>query len=254
MNYIILNGKKSTMVKGLMIQSLPPISKPLIRTRIEEIDGRDGDIVTKLGYSAYDREMSIGLFGDYNIAEVMEYFDSEGTVIFSNELDRVYNYQILSQIDYERLGAFKQAKIKFHVQPFKHSSVDDTFVYEKTTSGADYIATIYNKGNIFSKPLVIIESTSASNIKAHDLALGQSLNGNQIVGNSIHLESTLSYNKIAIDLDNMVAYYLDGNYTIANRDVSGDYNKMKCYPGINYIGVTTGQPYKMSIKNIARWI
>ena len=127
MNYIILNGKKSTMVKGLMIQSLPPISKPLIRTRIEEIDGRDGDIVTKLGYSAYDREMSIGLFGDYNIAEVMEYFDSEGTVIFSNELDRVYNYQILSQIDYERLGAFKQAKIKFHVQPFKHSSVDDTF-------------------------------------------------------------------------------------------------------------------------------
>ena len=49
-NYIILNGKKSTDINGLLIQSLPPISKPKIRTQIEEIDGRDGDIVTKLGY------------------------------------------------------------------------------------------------------------------------------------------------------------------------------------------------------------
>ena len=44
MNYVILNGVKSTTIKGLLIQSLPPISKPLMRTSIEEIDGRDGDI------------------------------------------------------------------------------------------------------------------------------------------------------------------------------------------------------------------
>ena len=72
MNYCILNGKKSTLIKGLLIQSLPPISKPLMRTQIDEIDGRDGDIVTKLGYSAYNKEMSIGLFGDYDIDEVIE--------------------------------------------------------------------------------------------------------------------------------------------------------------------------------------
>ena len=104
MNYVILNGVKSTTIKGLLIQSLPPISKPLMRTSVEEIDGRDGDIVTKLGYSAYNKQMSIGLFGDYNVDEVIQFFSSEGTVIFSNEPDKYYNYQIIEQIDFKMLN------------------------------------------------------------------------------------------------------------------------------------------------------
>ena len=77
MNYVILNGKKSTAVQGLLIQELPPISKPQVRSSIETIDGRDGDIVTKLGYSAYDKQLVIGLYGQYDIDDVIEYFNSE---------------------------------------------------------------------------------------------------------------------------------------------------------------------------------
>lgn len=123
MNYLVLNGIKSTSVKGLLIQSLPPISKPQIRTSIETIDGRDGDIVTKLGYSAYDKEVSIGLHGDFDIDDAIRYFDSEGTVVFSNEPDKYYRYQILDQIDFERLIRFRTATVKFHVQPFKYDDV-----------------------------------------------------------------------------------------------------------------------------------
>lgn len=253
MNYIILNGKKSTMVKGLMIQSLPPISKPLIRTRIEEIDGRDGDIVTKLGYAAYDREMSIGLFGDYNIAEVMQYFDSEGTVIFSNELDRVYNYQILGQIDYERLGAFKQAKVKFHVQPFKYASVDDTFVYDKTSSSMSNIVTIYNDGNVFSKPHFLLEAANFTILPAHDLVIGQSISDDHVVGNKLRITSEAIGSKIEIDLESMTAIY-PITHGSANRVISGDYSKMKCQSGKNYIELTVSDPYKMTITNISRWI
>jgi len=129
MDYVILNGVKSTTIKGLLIESLPPISKPLMRTSVEEIDGRDGDIVTKLGYSAYDKPMSIGLFGDYNVDEVIQFFDSEGTVIFSNEPDKFYNYEIIGQIDFEKLIRFKTATVTFHVQPFKYSAVDDVFTF-----------------------------------------------------------------------------------------------------------------------------
>lgn len=131
MNYIVLNGMKSTLIKGLLISELPPITKPLIRTKTEEIDGRDGDIVTKLGYAAYDKKMSIGLYGDFNIDDIIQYFDSEGTVVFSNEPDKVYRYQINNQIDFERLLRFKTATVVFHVQPFKFSSVDDKITLSK---------------------------------------------------------------------------------------------------------------------------
>lgn len=126
-NYIELNGEKSTSVNGLIIQSLPPISKPKMRTSIEEIDGRDGDIVTRLGYAAYDKEVSIGLHGDFDIDDAISFFDSEGEVVFSNERDKYYRYQILDQIDFERLVRFRTATVKMHVQPFKYDAVDRTF-------------------------------------------------------------------------------------------------------------------------------
>lgn len=126
-NYVELNGEKSTSVKGLIIQSLPPISKPKMRTSIETIDGRDGDVVTKLGYSAYDKQLSIGLHGDFDIDDAISFFDSEGEVVFGNEPDKYYRYQILDQIDFERLVRFRTAEVKMHVQPFKHDAVDRTF-------------------------------------------------------------------------------------------------------------------------------
>ena len=130
MNYIEINGIKSTLVEGLLIQSLPPITKPKMRTSVEEIDGRDGDIITELGYSAYDKEVSIGLYGDYKIDDVISYFSKSGEVVFSNEPDKYYNFSILDQIDFERLIRFKTAKVKFHVQPFKYSDVDRVFDFD----------------------------------------------------------------------------------------------------------------------------
>ena len=130
MNYCILNGKKSTLIKGLLIQSLPPISKPLMRTSKETIDGRDGDIIRKMGYSAYDKQMKIGLFGDFDIDEVISFFDSEGIVIFSNEPDKFYKYTIINQIDFERLLRFRTATVTFHCQPFKYSSVDNSYLFD----------------------------------------------------------------------------------------------------------------------------
>ena len=136
MDYIILNGIKSTFVKGLLIQELAPITKPLIRSQIEEINGRDGDIVTKLGYAAYDKEVLIGLHSGFDIDEVIKYFNGEGEVTFSNEPDKVYKYQILAQIDFEKLIRFRQATVTFHVQPFKHSAVEKLLL-ENTDNAID---------------------------------------------------------------------------------------------------------------------
>ena len=126
MNYIIINGKKSSEISGLVILTLPFISKPLMRTETEEIDGRDGDYTYKLGYSATDKEMTIGLKGDYDIDEVISYFNTSGTIIFSNEPDKYYNFEMFEQIDFEKLMRFKTATVTLHVQPFKYSAVDES--------------------------------------------------------------------------------------------------------------------------------
>lgn len=143
-NYIILNGKISTTIQGLLIQNLPPISKPRIRTEIEEIDGRDGDIITPLGYAAYDKTFSVGLYSDFDINEVIAYFNTSGTVIFSNEPDKYYNYQIIDQIDFERLIRFRTAEVRMHVQPFKYSAEDNSKSFSFDTSNKFNFENWYN--------------------------------------------------------------------------------------------------------------
>ena len=233
MNYVILNGAKSTDIKGLLIQSLPPISKPLMRTSIEEIDGSDGDIVTKLGYAAYDKDMLIGLYGDYNVDDVIQFFNSEGTVTFSNEPDKFYNYQIIDQIDFERLIRFKQATVKFHVQPFKYSAVD--YLYTFNVGDVNEFS-IYNRGNTVSRPKITIYGSGTVNL---------SINGTELF--VINL-GTAEY--ITLDSAKMNAY--KGNI-LMNRSVVGNYDDLVLGIGQNTIS-WTGDVTQVDVENFARWI
>lgn len=229
MNYIVLNGARSTSVKGMLIQSLPPITKPEVRTSIEEIDGRDGDIVTRLGYSAYNKELSIGLYGDYDIDGVIKYFDSSGEVIFSNEPDKYYRYEIVEQIDFERLIRFRTAKVKMHVQPFKYSAVEGAVT--KTTSGG----IITNHGNVISHPTMTIYGSGQVEI---------GLNGTNILTVTMPDSGT-----ITIDSDAIEAYNDSG---LQNRKVTGDMD-FKFSVGANAI-TWNGNVEKIEISKYSRWL
>lgn len=161
-NYVIINGVNSLDIQGLAINNLPPITKPMIRTQREEIDGRDGDIVTELGYSSYDKQMEIGLYGNFDIDAIIKYFTGEGTIVFSNEEDKYYNFKILDQIDYEKLLKFKTATITLHCQPFKYPLEEEPVEAEITTitGTGEYITLedteeapmkIVYKGNTYQK-------------------------------------------------------------------------------------------------------
>lgn len=130
--YVIINGNSSLNIQGLAIESLPNISKPLIRTSREEIDGRDGDIITKLGYSAYDKTLNIGLWGNYDINEVIAFFNQEGVITFSNEPDKYYKFTIVNRIDFvNELEKFKKASITIHCQPFKYQEQPEIVAEEE---------------------------------------------------------------------------------------------------------------------------
>lgn len=235
--YLVINGKISKGITGLMVQSLAPISKPKKRTTVEEIDGRDGDIVTDLGYSAYDKEVTIGLYGDYNVDDVISFFDTSGQVTFSNEPDKYYNFAIYEQIDFERLIRFKTATVKFHVQPFKYSEDETTkrYSYAEGTTSANI--KIRNNGNIYSKPKVTIVGSGEIYIYLGDT---------QVL--LLNLESNQT---IIIDVSTMNAYDESGNYL--NRSVTGDYDNFVLQTGINTINFT-GEVTEVKIDNYSRWI
>lgn len=234
--YIVLNGKDSRYIQGLLITELPPISKPKQRTKTETIDGRDGDIITRLGYSAYDKTLKIGLTYDYSIDDLIDFFNSEGKVVFGNEPDKYYRYAIYEQVDFERLLRYKTAEVEFHVQPFKYSEIETSV--EKTFTENNKSFDIRNNGNIYSRPTLKIVGSGEIDLLINDIKI---------------LTLRLATNQtIVIDAETMNATSEDGE-TLLNRLVTGDYDKIKLNTGLNKISFT-GSVSSTEISLYSRWI
>lgn len=233
-DYIIINRKKSTLVNGLIITSLPPITKPKMRYIAEEIDGVDGDVINKLGYGAYDKTFEIGLSYNYKVDDVIEYFNTQGQITFSNEPDKYYNFTTLNQIDFEKLLRFKKAKITIHVQPFKYSNIESTKIFTFTEESQNLI--VRNNGNIYSKPIITLFGSGTINL---------SINGIEVF--IINLNGSM-----VLDTQSQNAY--DPNTKVfLNRYVAGDFKNLYLQVGANTIS-WTGNITKVEIDYCSRWI
>lgn len=234
--YLIINGKSSESVRGLIVTELAPIKKAQIRTLIETVDGRDGDLVTPLGYAAYDKPVKVGLSVNYDIDEIIDFFNSSGIVVFSNEPDKYYRFAIYNEIDFERLIRFKTAEITFHVEPFKYSLLEKELTFE-ITDDPESIA-VYNAGNIYSKPDI--------SITAEGIVLVE-LNGADI----LEIDFGETEKMIRIDSSAFNAYYEDN--TLANRIVTGNYDNIKLPKGWSSF-TFTGAVSEVKLKNYTRYL
>ena len=223
--YIIINGKSSMEVSGLLITELPPITKPQMRVTAEEIDGRDGDVVTELGFSAYDKKISIGLHGDFDLDEIIDFFNQSGKVTFSNEPDKFYNFAQYDAIDFEKLIRFKTADVSFHVQPFKYSVSEGEKTFDFSSSVTTGELSIRNNGNYMSR---------------------LSINGIEV------MVLDMSQNPVIIlDSSEMNAYNPDN--LLMNRHVTGNYDRLVLKAGkntISYVGTVT----EIAVNNYSRWL
>lgn len=234
--YVVINGKDSRSIQGLLICTLPPITKPPKRTVIETIDGRDGDIVSVLGYGAYDKSFEIGLYSGFNIDDVIAFFDTEGKIVFGNEPDKYYNFASYEAIDFERLLRFKRADVELHIQPFKFAEDEGEETY--TFDGETAIIKARNSGNIFSRPKITI--TAAGDVELI-------INNKEILS----IEFPATPKTIIIDTVEMEALDISGNYM--NRLVTGNYDNIMLGVGLNEIKVN-GAIHEVKIAKSSRWI
>ena len=237
MNWVSINGLSSQNVKGLMINQLPSITKPAKRVNRLEIDGMDGDVVEDFGYEAYDKEFEVSMLPNGNINDIIEFFDSEGHIMFSNEFGKYYRFKIIDRIDFERLIRYRKATVVVHVQPFKYS---DEVPQEQTFTLLDSSAELYNDGNIYSKPVIAIEGSGT---------VALSLNGNAVF--TIDMTSDT---KITIDTEKCEAYSTTTPSTLLNRKVTGNYDKFRLKQGKNTIAWTSGTITKITTERTSRWI
>ena len=212
-NYIIFNGKSSEDIKGLIIQELPSISRPKVRTESIVIDGKDGDVVTELGYQSYNKSMSIGLNMQADLDEVMNYFSGKGKVIFSNEPDKEYTVIIDDKIDYNRLVKFRTANVKFHVQPFKYLVDEAPFIFDIDDEESVKVA---NQGYIDSKPVITIWGTGTVTLTVNNVDV-----------------CTLDFNNDAYLTVDSLEEECYKDLTLKNRQMTGQFPKLR--PGINTI-------------------
>ena len=233
--YVIINGKPSYTVKGLLIQSLPAISKPKIRTKTEEIEGRDGDIVTTLGFKAYDKTINIGLYGDYNVDEIISYFAQGGTIRFSNEIDKYYYFEAYDQVNYERLLSFKTAKVKIHVQPFKYDALE-TEQETLNSNEKGFKILLNNTGNYLSRPTYTITGTGIVRLILNDKEV---------------FTATLANETFILDSTTINATDLNGNYV--NRRVAGNLEDLALPAGVNELSIR-GNVTKIIVKDVSRWL
>lgn len=231
--WALINDMPSYGVDGLIITSLPPITKPKMRYSSEEIDGRDGDIITTLGYQAYDKTLSVGLHGDFDIDKVIEFFATSGTITFSNEPDKIYRFQQLDSIDFERLVRYRTADVKLHVQPFKTGRLQRP----KTFASSEAQAVIVNAGNVVAAPKITIKAIG-------NISLW--LDGSQILSVTNSGDYTL-----IVDVAKLEASTPEG--ALMNRAITGDYARLMLSPGKHSIK-WSGDVKSLTIEDYSRWI
>lgn len=232
MDNFSFKGISSTSFSGIVVNSLPPISKPSKRINKTQIEGRDGDIIEFLGYDAYDKTITITILEETNIDELINWLNGSGQLILSNEPTKYYEAEITNQIDFSRLEKYEEIDIKFHIQPYKYKVNE-----EKTTLeiNSETSLTVTNSGYVESKPIITLYGEGTVEIYI-----------NNLYAFSINIDDE----SVVIDAIKEDAYK---NTILKNRQMNGEFDNIRLQPGENTI-TWIGDLTKIEVEAKSRWL
>lgn len=211
---------------GIIVNSLPPITKPKKKIETVEIDGLNGDITIDNGYAAYDKEVQVTFLTKPDVDELNNWLTGKGRLVLSNEPDKYYDAEIFSEVELTRMKTLYTATITFHVQPYKHL-VDETIFI-----GGDCI-TVANQGFDESLPVIKITGSGEVEVKIDEVSICK-----------VNIDDGF----IVLDSEKQEAYK---GATLKNRQMSGEFVKLpKGYTTIS----TTGTVTSIRVEPRSRWI
>lgn len=134
MPFFIFNNINS-QDRGIIVNKLPPISKP--EKSFEEIDvpGRNGTLyIDNECYKSFTYEITCTLMPDSNIRDIAKWLNGTGKLIISTETDKFYNVIIKNQIDFEQTyRVCNEFVVIFDVEPIAHSIKEKELTFTKET-------------------------------------------------------------------------------------------------------------------------
>lgn len=223
-------GTSSAAITGLLISELPPITKPEMRVTRTEIDGRPGDIIDELGYSAYQKTIKIALTHGYDVDAVVKYLTGSGALILNNEPTRQYTARIVAGVDFDKLLRFKTATVKFEVQPYKKLVNEEATTLNITNQHSLVVA---SAGLEPSLPAIRLEGTGVIWITVGGLSV---------------FSVNINEGYVIIDSETQEAYITGA---LKNNFMTGEFPTLQ--PGNNTIG-WTGTLTKITVEPRSRWL
>jgi phage-related protein len=160
------NGTDSRSFTGLWITKLPGITRPEERVNRVKIPGRAGSVTMTEGekvFESYLRECVITVSNSVDFDGLTNWLQGEGDVVFSNEPLRRYRARISGGITFDKLSNdLRQATIPFFCEPYKaQEPIESDITVDDNT-------TIYNPGNIESRPIVVLNGTGEASLTIGD--------------------------------------------------------------------------------------
>lgn len=215
---------------NIIVNSLPPITKPAMRVEETEIDGVDGMIFEDLGYESYEKTIEITIT-ENNIDELIHWLNGEGHLVLSNEPDKYYKAKIIEQIDFERLMKYEPVEVTFMVQPYKYLYREVKQIFQNPVNSV----VLVNSGLEKSKPIITITGTGTIEFKIEGLTI-------------FSYTFPEGETTVTIDSEKQDAYV---GTVLKNRNMSGEFPILKV--GKNNV-TWSGTITKIEVAPNSRWL
>lgn len=173
-SWFIYKGERS-IDHGIWVTRLPGVVRAAERAERLTVPGRPGVLTLLEGddvHDSYIKECVITAKRDANLDRVLEWLTGSGEAVFSNEPDRAYEATIYGTVEFTNISnSLCQANVPFLVHPHKKAVPAEAKITKTLT--AETAQSIYNPGDVASRPKIKITRSSSGNMtfKVADVAM-----------------------------------------------------------------------------------